>query len=84
MLDTAIFFSLAFAAGFAFLDTSFGLPDGSLPFPVTLAGFEMPLWLSLAIGDFSVKMLIDLLMLIPYGALLSVLMPLETSRRPLN
>src|SRR5690606_9424275 len=35
LLDTAIFFSLAFAARFAFLDTGLGLPDGSLPFPVS-------------------------------------------------
>src|SRR5690349_9441312 len=32
-LDTAIFFSLAFAAPFAVLDTLFGRADGSLAFP---------------------------------------------------
>ncbi len=35
----------------------------------------MPLWVSLAFGDFSVKIAIGLLMLVPYGALLSVLRP---------
>jgi len=81
VLDTIIFFSLAFASIFAFLDTGLGLPDGSLAFPVAWGAVEMPLWVSLALGDFSVKILIDLLMLLPYGALLRVLMPLETARR---
>mgnify|MGYP000300676861 CR=1 FL=1 len=36
---------------------------------------EVPLWVSLAIGDFCVKILIGLAMLVPYGALLSVLRP---------
>ncbi|WP_367717720.1 queuosine precursor transporter [Nitratireductor sp. GISD-1A_MAKvit] len=75
LLDTALFFSLAFAARFAFLDTAFGLEDGSLAFPVALfgTGIEAPLWLSLAVGDFVVKILIGLAMLAPYGALLAVL-----------
>ncbi len=70
VIDTAIFFSLAFAARFAFLDTAFGSPDGSLAFPVALFGTQVPLWVSLAIGDFAVKMLIGLAMLAPYGAIL--------------
>ncbi|WP_295806788.1 queuosine precursor transporter [uncultured Nitratireductor sp.] len=73
VLDTVLFFSLAFAANFAFLDTAFGLEDGSLAFPVSLfgTGIEAPLWLSLALGDFAVKILIGLAMLVPYGALLA-------------
>ena len=51
LVDTALFFSLAFAARFAVLDTAFGLEDGSLGFPVPLLGAEVPLWLSLALGD---------------------------------
>ena len=33
VIDTILFFGLAFAAAFAFLDTGLGLEDGSLPFP---------------------------------------------------
>ncbi len=75
MLDTVLFFSLAFAARFAFLDTAFGLEDASLAFPVSLfgTGIEAPLWLSLALGDFAVKLLIGFAMLAPYGALLTFL-----------
>ena len=79
VIDTALFFSLAFAARFAFLDTAIGMEDGSLGFPVPFMGGEAPLWVSLAFGDFCVKMAIGLAMLAPYGALLRILKPAETS-----
>ncbi len=75
MLDTAIFFTMAFAAQFAFIDTLFGMDDGSLAFPVAFFGGETQLWMALAFGDFCVKMLMGVLALIPYGALLNVLKP---------
>lgn len=75
LLDTAIFFSLAFSASFVFLDTAFGMPDGSLAFPSALFGGQAPLWVTLALGDLSVKVIMGLLMLVPYGALLNVLKP---------
>ncbi len=75
LLDTVIFFSLAFAARFAWLDTAFARPDGSLADPVAWMGGEAPLWVSLAFGDLAVKLLIALAMLAPYGALLNVLRP---------
>jgi uncharacterized PurR-regulated membrane protein YhhQ (DUF165 family) len=80
VIDTLLFFALAFAARFAFLDTAFGMEDGSLAFPVALFGTEVPLWISLAFGDFCVKILVGLAMLAPYGALLNVLRPAEPAR----
>ena len=80
VIDTVIFFSLAFAGPFAFLDTAFGLDDGSLSFPVAWLGAEVPLWISLAVGDFCVKVLVGLAMLAPYGALLTVLRPAPLAR----
>lgn len=77
-LDTVVFFSLAFAAGFSMLDTIFGLEDGSLAFAVPFAGMEVPLWVSLAIGDFAVKIIVGIAMLAPYGVLLARLKPAET------
>lgn len=74
-LDTILFFGLAFSATFSGIDGMFGMEDGSLAFPVAFAGGELPLWVSLAIGDFCVKIIIGLAMLVPYGALLSVLRP---------
>ena len=75
VIDTVLFFSLAFSDRFAFLDTGLGREDGSLGFAVPFLGAELPLWMSLAIGDFAVKMLLSVLMLVPYGALLNVLRP---------
>ncbi len=76
VIDTVLFFSLAFAGSFAFLDTGLGREDGSLGFAVPfLFGAEVPLWMSLALGDFCVKIVMALVALAPYGALLSVLKP---------
>jgi len=71
LVDTALFFSLAFAPIFVGLDTMTGGEDGSLGFAVPFLGIGamVPLWFSLAVGDFLVKMLIALSMLVPYGAL---------------
>ena len=70
-LDTIIFFSLAFAPAFAGLDATTGRADGSLGFgaPFLPVGGEVPLWVSLAVGDFLVKLVLAALCLAPYGAL---------------
>lgn len=70
-LDTLIFFSLAMAPVFAGVDALFGMEDSSLPFPTPLlgVGFEVPLWVSLALGDFLVKLLLAVLLLAPYRSL---------------
>ena len=79
-LDTVLFFGLAFSAAFAGIDALFGMEDGSLAFAVPFLGGQAPLWVSLALGDFAVKILIGLAMLAPYGALLSVLRPAPAVR----
>ncbi|MEO0636609.1 MAG: queuosine precursor transporter [Pseudomonadota bacterium] len=68
-IDTVIFFSLAFAPMFGFLDL--GGADGSLGFPAPFLGIggEVPLWTSLAVGDFLVKILVGVALLGPYGLL---------------
>ena len=70
-LDTAIFFSLAMAPAFVALDTLFGREDGSLAFraPFLGIGGEVELWVSLAAGDFLVKLALAAICLAPYGAL---------------
>lgn len=71
VLDTLIFFSVAFAAPFAMLDGAFGRSDGSLMMlaPYLGIGHPLPLWLSLASGDFIVKTLVALTLLAPYRVL---------------
>jgi len=75
VIDTVLFFGAAFSAGFAFLDTGFGLEDGSLGFPVPFLGVggEVPLWVSLGAGDFCVKILVALVLLAPYRVLRSLI-----------
>jgi len=75
ILDTILFFSLAFAAPFAVLDTAFGMADSSMLDQVQWFGMTMPLWLSLALGDFSVKLIMGVVMLVPYGAILALFAP---------
>ena len=74
-IDTVIFFSIAFAAQFILLDTSFGTPTDSFPTDAApLLGLEAisaPRWISWAIGDYLVKMLVALAMLAPYKLLRS-------------
>ncbi len=70
-LDTIIFFSLAFAPVFVRFDEMFGREDGSLGFGAPLLGVgpEVPRWVSLALGDFLVKLALAAILLGPYGAL---------------
>jgi uncharacterized PurR-regulated membrane protein YhhQ (DUF165 family) len=74
-LDTVLFFSLAFADSFSILDTIAGAENGSLGFPVPFLGTEVPLWMSLAFGDFCVKIATGFAMLAPYGLLMNRLKP---------
>jgi uncharacterized PurR-regulated membrane protein YhhQ (DUF165 family) len=69
VIDTALFFSLAFAG------------DVEMSGPVDFMGVSLPLWQSLAICDFLVKMLLALLALVPYGALLRAIRPLEQAEK---
>ena len=71
VLDTVIFFGIAFSVRFAFIDAAFGTEDGSLGFGVPFLGVgsEVPLWVSLASGDFIVKILVALALLAPYRLL---------------
>jgi uncharacterized PurR-regulated membrane protein YhhQ (DUF165 family) len=74
MLDTVIFFSLSFAALFVFLGPNDPFALEASPI-LGIFTAEAPRWISWAIGDFWVKLLVGLVMLLPYGALMSVLRP---------
>ncbi|WP_417307697.1 queuosine precursor transporter [Devosia sp.] len=71
VLDTVVFFGISFAPSFAGIDAMFGMEDGSLGFPAPFLGIgpEVPLWMSLAVGDFIVKLLVAALLLAPYKVL---------------
>ncbi len=68
-LDTMLFFSIAFAGAFIFLDPS--QPNGWARevLPMFGMGPAAPLWVSLALADFAVKISLALVALGPYRLL---------------
>jgi uncharacterized PurR-regulated membrane protein YhhQ (DUF165 family) len=67
-VDTALFFGLAFSATLSF---GFGVDDWAVEMlPLMGVGAPAPFWVSLALGDFGVKMLIALAALGPYRLLI--------------
>lgn len=71
VLDTVLFFGLAFAPALAGIDALFGMEDSSLGFPAPFLGLgpDVPLWTSLAAGDFLVKLVVAAALLAPYKVL---------------
>jgi uncharacterized PurR-regulated membrane protein YhhQ (DUF165 family) len=79
VLDTILFFSLAFAASFAFLGQNDAFAIDLAPL---LGVFDMqaPRWVSWALGDLFVKVAVGLVLLLPYGALMSTLKPMPPAK----
>jgi uncharacterized PurR-regulated membrane protein YhhQ (DUF165 family) len=68
LVDTFIFFSFAFAASLSFLGE--GLDFAVQPAPLLgVLALEAPRWVSWALGDLAVKVLMALVLLAPYGVL---------------
>jgi uncharacterized integral membrane protein (TIGR00697 family) len=70
VVDTAIFFSLAFSASFAFVAPGVDVGWANEPVPLLGQGPVAPLWVSLAVADLGVKLLIAVLALAPFRAAL--------------
>lgn len=72
-LDTILFFSIAFAGAFIFLDPS--QPNGWAREVVPMFGIgpTAPLWVSLAVADFGVKISLALVALGPYRRITRIL-----------
>ena len=77
VLDTVLFFSISFAAIFAFIGPNDEFALGMAPLFGVFA-LEVPRWVSWALGDLSVKLAFSLIMLLPYAALISWLRPMRT------
>jgi uncharacterized PurR-regulated membrane protein YhhQ (DUF165 family) len=65
VVDTLIFFSIAFAATFAFIGPEDGFALEQAPL-LGLFGIETARWVSWAFGDLAVKLAMALFALIPY------------------
>lgn len=68
-LDTALFFTVAFSATLVFIEPSNDVSWAGDILPILGVGPMAPLWISLAIADFGVKMLLVLVALIPFRVL---------------
>lgn len=69
-LDTALFFSIAFSAQLAFVAPGVDVAWANEIVPVLGRGPEAPLWVSLAIADYGVKLALALVALVPFRILL--------------
>ncbi len=76
LLDTMVFFSLAFAAVFVFIGPNDGFAIADAPL-LGLFAQETPRWLSWALGDLAIKLLVALVLLAPYRLLRDRLAPVD-------
>ncbi len=65
-VDTALFFSIAFAAGLNGLEPANPPLWAQDPLPMLGLGAVVPLWVSLAVADWGVKLALALIALIPF------------------
>lgn len=71
-VDTALFFTIAFAGFVSFGATADAAVSWALdPAPFMLMGPEMPLWITLAVADWGVKLLIAIAALVPFRVIVS-------------
>jgi uncharacterized integral membrane protein (TIGR00697 family) len=68
-LDTGLFFTIAFSASLAWIEPANDVGWANKILPLLGAGPEAPLWASLAVADFGVKLGLALVALIPFRLL---------------
>lgn len=66
LLDTALFFSIAFSATLTFLEPGADVSWANAPLPLLGTGPVAPLWVSLATADWMVKLALAALALVPF------------------
>ena len=70
-LDTAIFFTIAFSASLIWLEPGNDVSWANDMLPMLGFGPVAPLWMSLALADFAVKISISLIALVPFRLLVA-------------
>jgi len=65
-VDTALFFTIAFSASLTFMEPSNDVSWAGEVLPILGMGPQAPLWVSLAIADWCVKLSLALIALIPF------------------
>lgn len=74
-VDTAIFFTIAFSGTLSFLEPANDVSWAGEVLPLLGAGPMAPLWVSLAVADWTVKLALALLALVPFRVLVTKLSP---------
>ena len=65
-VDTALFFTIAFSASLSFIEPANDVSWAGDILPLLGAGPETPLWVSLAVADWLVKLTLALIALVPF------------------
>ena len=74
-VDTALFFTIAFSASLTFIEPANDVSWAGEVLPILGMGPEAPLWVSLAVADWGVKLSLALLALIPFRVITARLVP---------
>lgn len=74
-VDTALFFTIAFSAGLVFLEPANDVSWAGEVLPILGFGPAAPLWVSLAVADWGVKLSLALLALVPFRVITARLSP---------
>lgn len=74
-VDTALFFSIAFSASLAWIEPGNDVSWAGELLPLLGLGPIAPLWVSLAVADWMVKLLLALLALVPFRLITSRISP---------
>jgi hypothetical protein len=74
-VDTALFFTIAFSQSLVFIEPANDVSWAGEILPILGMGPEAPLWVSLAIADWSVKLALALIALVPFRIIVRRMMP---------
>ena len=74
-VDTILFFSIAFSAALTWIEPVNDVSWAGEPLPLLGVGPVVPLWVSLAVADWTVKLSLALLALIPFRLIVRRLQP---------
>lgn len=65
-VDTLLFFTIAFSASLIWLEPGNDVSWATVPVPLLGFGPEVPLWVSLGVADWGVKVLVSIVALMPF------------------
>ena len=77
-VDTALFFTIAFSASLAFIEPANDVSWAAEVLPLLGVGPMAPLWVSLAVADWGVKLSLALVALVPFRIIVGALTPRTT------